>query len=722
MKRFLLLFITLATFAAAQVVVPWNDVEKTGSSLADFATRSASDLNTGTLPAARLPAFTGDVTASAGTGNLSLGTVNSNVGAFGSATQIPVVTVNGKGLITGVTVSTVTPAWSSITSKPTTRSGYGITDVAAIDLSDSAQREAIADRAGYLYGPPSALVRLGRDAFEFSSQVNTTRKFSHLLLGDSLGARTAGFLAFYWEQSFRSTSNGVALSNTGQLWSSGALASASAPVVGAPITVTAPAVRRGIETADPQYAYWPSGQIFEVPATGILQLSGGDGRATASRIKLYYVREPGAGTLDVQTSANGSTWTTIATVDAAGALAGAISTTDITRALVYIRVLGVTGTVRVIGFGFAGGTNAGWLGAGICQGGLSLADAATANPAIVAPIIADIDPTVITVHFDDAAATFASSFATFKSLFDAGAPNASWIVIGNGPKSPGAGGDAVSVAQNAWLRANADALGFAHYDSQRASGSWANVDALGMGGDGTHLSSSLYASHASAILDEVGRLTSVFKNRIRGVTQERAAFRSVELNGNEPYSSPATTGTSAGTMRADGTNFFVELLTNRGFGVLNSDGSSALFRAVSFEGNSFSQLMPRAYLPNMTGSLPATYTTPTTGGVLYSETNELKWRNAATGVVSVLKPQLTATAALDFPSIAAAAQADITVTVTGAAVGDSVAPGLPASPIAGLILNVFVSATDTVTFRASNITSGAIDPPSATYRATVLKP
>ena len=39
--------------------------------------------------------------------NATLATVNSNTGSFGSASAIPVITVNAKGLITGVTTATV---------------------------------------------------------------------------------------------------------------------------------------------------------------------------------------------------------------------------------------------------------------------------------------------------------------------------------------------------------------------------------------------------------------------------------------------------------------------------------------------------------------------------------------------------------------------------------------------------------------------------------------
>jgi hypothetical protein len=71
---------------------------------------------------------TGDAT---GATALTLATVNSNVGAFGSATQSGTFTVNAKGLTTAAANVTITPAWASITSKPTTRAGYGITDAAA---------------------------------------------------------------------------------------------------------------------------------------------------------------------------------------------------------------------------------------------------------------------------------------------------------------------------------------------------------------------------------------------------------------------------------------------------------------------------------------------------------------------------------------------------------------------------------------------------------------
>jgi hypothetical protein len=70
-------------------------------------TTNAANISSGTLPSGRLPAFTGDATSSAGSAALTLATVNSNTGAFGSSTSIPVVTVNAKGLVTAMSTATV---------------------------------------------------------------------------------------------------------------------------------------------------------------------------------------------------------------------------------------------------------------------------------------------------------------------------------------------------------------------------------------------------------------------------------------------------------------------------------------------------------------------------------------------------------------------------------------------------------------------------------------
>lgn len=84
-------------------------------------------------------------------------------------------------------------------------------------------------------------------------------------------------------------------------------------------------------------------------------------------------------------------------------------------------------------------------------------------------------------------------------------------------------------------------------------------------------------------------------------------------------------------------------------------------------------------------------------------------------------PHSVGVATLDFPSIPAAGQAELTIAVPGAVVGDPVVTGAPAGINAGLVSHSRVSAADTVTVRVSNITGAAIDPASATWKVAVVK-
>lgn len=83
------------------------------------------------------------------------------------------------------------------------------------------------------------------------------------------------------------------------------------------------------------------------------------------------------------------------------------------------------------------------------------------------------------------------------------------------------------------------------------------------------------------------------------------------------------------------------------------------------------------------------------------------------------KHRLTATATLDFGSIASNGIGELTVTVTGAAAGNPVMLGPPSTIEAGLTWSGFVSAADTVTIRLHNNTSASVDPASASWAVSV---
>lgn len=94
--------------------------------------------------------------------------------------------------------------------------------------------------------------------------------------------------------------------------------------------------------------------------------------------------------------------------------------------------------------------------------------------------------------------------------------------------------------------------------------------------------------------------------------------------------------------------------------------------------------------------------------------------------VLLLPPQatqplpITASKLEDVGSINDGASATFTATATGAADGDAVIPIRPSTLDAGLVLEAYVSAADTVTFVVTNCSGAPINPAELTYRAIVI--
>ena len=83
---------------------------------------------------------------------------------------------------------------------------------------------------------------------------------------------------------------------------------------------------------------------------------------------------------------------------------------------------------------------------------------------------------------------------------------------------------------------------------------------------------------------------------------------------------------------------------------------------------------------------------------------------------------LTGSATLDFPSTLTLLSADLTITVTGAADGDVVSLGVPNAAVnANTSYSAWVSASNTVTVRFNNYSSGTVNPASGSFKVFVTK-
>lgn len=119
--------------SAVQANITGTGTLTSGATGAGFTVALTTSTITGNLPCANTPALSGgDVSSSAGSCVVTLATVNSNVGTFGSATQVGQFTVNGKGLITAASNVTITPAIGSVTGL-----GTGVATALAVNVGSA---------------------------------------------------------------------------------------------------------------------------------------------------------------------------------------------------------------------------------------------------------------------------------------------------------------------------------------------------------------------------------------------------------------------------------------------------------------------------------------------------------------------------------------------------------------------------------------------------------
>ena len=174
-----------------------------------------------------------------------------------------------------------------------------------------------------------------------------------------------------------------------------------------------------------------------------------------------------------------------------------------------------------------------------------------------------------------------------------------------------------------------------------------------------------------------------------------------------------------------GTTGSAPSLTNIWFRLNNTTGNLGLGMGTSTSTQPTAKLHITSAGTTTAGSGPLKLTegvNPTSAedGLINYVSNNLTFTETST--VYIIPKQLTGSGTIDFGSVAAQGELTSNITVTGASDGDKVILGWTnAAESAGLIYTARVSASNTVTVKASNITLVPIDPASGTFKVSVIK-
>jgi hypothetical protein len=259
-----------------------------------------------------------------------------------------------------------------------------------------------------------------------------------------------------------------------------------------------------INTGD--FSNWISGNTATIPAGGEVVLSLGTTLAVyGDTIKLFYVKSSGAGTFKVQTSFNGgayadeASYTNVSAVNAT--TIGSVITLSKTLGTYKIKVVGLTGTVVIIGAEISNSTVPGFIFNDLSNGGKSLVNFNSCPQAILTPILSSIGADLCFFELKDTAQILTDELSNFQARSNTAiGTNTDWVYVGSNPIQTG---DDDQVAQNVIIKKHAQDNGFVYYDGYTPLGSYTIANAAGLMSDGTHPNTSGYTYVASLMFKDL---------------------------------------------------------------------------------------------------------------------------------------------------------------------------------------------------------------------------
>lgn len=257
------------------------------------------------------------------------------------------------------------------------------------------------------------------------------------------------------------------------------------------------------ETA--QYQYWVTGTVLRIDSGGSALWVRGGVSPTFTTVKVYYIKEAGAGTINLVVG--GSTVATDSAANASVAL-GTLSYTQASgQSSVSVTATGAS--VRVLFVHYSNSTLYGVdLYANTFLGGLSLSNAMSSaqGRGIFDAVLTDIAPDVLSFEMDDNfgdGSTNDAALTLLTSSLDSVTPLADKIFIGSTPRSSDDAGKITSAAKLKLMCSGKNAS-YLYFDSYYLMGSYADMTSIFGADDGVHPTAAAEAYAGEILWDQLG--------------------------------------------------------------------------------------------------------------------------------------------------------------------------------------------------------------------------
>lgn len=367
----------------------------------------------------------------------------------------------------------------------------------------------------------------------------------------------------------------------------------------------------------------------------------------------------------------------------------------------------------------------GYDGVGISQGGISLSQASQASSAIYTPIMSSIDPGLVVVHFDDALSEYQNNWSAILAFCRAGNANRSVLVVANGPHSTVGDSGAIDTLRFLVGKVRADNVAVVDMMSLLSSYSETSAQGWIGDGIHLDQRAYAYAAQRVWSDISIGTRASVVARERATFSQRLSApeIRMESRPGSNLFSTGTVDDYFFRIVGDTSSLQGGRIEVARDFSISNKGNTSAILYVTPNEAV-FGNMMPgRFYRQNvLSETIPSGYSSITSGVLEWTSGNKRVLRDQASAQVVRIGP-FTGEAAIDFPSMAADSESTLAVTVSGVTTSGKfvVSLGWSSQLETGIVVKqAWVSAANTVSIRIANVSAATIDPASVTVYAVAI--